>query len=759
MNRKLVFFCAGFAAQLLLTQLFEFKYMGLISAAFICVIGLSFVVLKYFKQGVLLILGAALALGWFLVYPNIFNIPDMPEDKTRFSAQAIDYSFDNNKKTGIVCDAEILSVDGKMLERPFTARIYLADKNESLSPGDEFCGTASFEIPVNDEDFKAFTYYKTRGIDVILFCDEVSITGNNDSLRYLPKHIAYAAKLRIDQLAGEGANGFIKALILGDKRDFSASNQENFTITGLAHVVAVSGMHIVFLAGFIILIFGRRRAIYIAGPILILFALVIGNPPSVMRAVIMQFIVMISAKVRRESDSITSISAALFIILAINPYSVMDVGLQLSFLATIGIVLCAHKLNFFFLRPFKIKQKWLFKTVNFFTSTLATSIVATVFTTPVIAIYFRSISLIGPICNLFLIWIINAIFILAIVGLALSFVFLPIGQFIFAPAVWMSNAIFAATELAAGIPFATVYIDNVYSIAFVIYFYIVIFIALSGDKKQIVIPSCCMLIALGVAILFTNLSNPDFDGLRFTVLDVGQGASMIADDNDSFVMVDCGGDKSQNVGAIARTYLRKVGADKIDKLILTHMHDDHTSGVSYLLERFEVSDLYVYDKCSDDPVCESIVSLARRNGTCVHYVSENMTIPMDDWEIRLYTTGWRKNDNENGLVVMFDKDDFEVVATGDLSQKSEMLLCENNQLPDSEVYIAGHHGSESSSSLKLMNTILPEHAIISVGADNYYGHPHEKTLYLFGKMGIKVHRTDEEGTIVFYSQDFVKGET
>ena len=101
--------------------------------------------------------------------------------------------------------------------------------------------------------------------------------------------------------------------------------------------------------------------------------------------------------------------------------------------------------------------------------------------------------------------------------------------------------------------------------------------------------------------------------------------------------------------------------------------------------------------------------------------------------------------------MLFKKDDFELIITGDIKKQSERRLCENYKLCDVEVYIVGHHGSDSSSSLEFMNTILPEVAVISVGKDNYYGHPHEDTLELFRRMDISVYRTDVKGNIVFYS--------
>ncbi|MEG2858104.1 MAG: DNA internalization-related competence protein ComEC/Rec2, partial [Clostridia bacterium] len=107
--------------------------------------------------------------------------------------------------------------------------------------------------------------------------------------------------------------------------------------------------------------------------------------------------------------------------------------------------------------------------------------------------------------------------------------------------------------------------------------------------------------------------------------------------------------------------------------------------------------------------------------------------------------------NENGLAIMISKDDFDCIITGDLPKSCEHKLALSNKLPDTEVYVVGHHGSKTSSSIELLNTILPELAVISVGLDNSYGHPSDSVLGLFSDMGINVLRTDLEQDIILDS--------
>lgn len=764
MNRKLVFFGAGFAVMLCALQLFDaIPYIQIIALGAVTLTGICFLVRKHWKPCVLLISGAAVAIGWLACYPMLRPVPEMPEKAVPFTAQITDYSFDNNQKSGIACRAKITSLQGQKIEKPFTARIYIQNRNISLKPGDELIGSATFEIPENDKDFRAFTYYKTRGVDAIAFCKDIpevmSTPGSDAALRFLPQRIAQITKERISELLPQRAAGFIRALILGDKSEFTQEDQENFSVNGLAHVVAVSGMHVAFLASFIILIVGRRRAIYFAVPLLLLFTLIVGAPPSVVRAFIMQLLVLLAPRIRREPDGITSLMTALLIILFLNPYSVLDIGLQLSFLATLGLILYSGRLNNFFQRFIRIKRKRPRAIVSFFTSTLAASLTAILFTSPIIAWEFRTISLIAPICNLLLIGIITVIFLLAILGVAVSFLFMPLGRIILFPAGILADFVLNATDVLAKIPHAEVYVDNSYYFAFIAYFYVMLILMLKGRKKSYAIPISCMILALGVTICFANipLHKEPYSGIRFTVLDVGQGASMIAEYQGTRVMVDCGGSRSINAGNIARDTMRKSGYDTLDALILTHMHADHINGAKTLLERSEVRELYVSADTREEQACKNLVEIANRRGTAVHYVSQNTDISKNGLRFMIYPTSWLSEDNEKGLVVLFKKDDFELIVTGDLEHRSEKLLCQYNTLPDVEAYVVGHHGSDTSSSLPFINTILPEFAVISVGTDNPYGHPNEAILSLFHQMGIETHRTDEEGTIVFYSDEIMKG--
>ena len=192
-------------------------------------------------------------------------------------------------------------------------------------------------------------------------------------------------------------------------------------------------------------------------------------------------------------------------------------------------------------------------------------------------------------------------------------------------------------------------------------------------------------------------------------------------------------------------------------LILTHDHSDHTNGAERLLQKANVRHLYIPARDGGGDNIRKIIGVAQDRGTKVHAVDEDIRVPIYDMDVHIIYNNQIAKENELGLAALFQLRDFEMIVTGDLGEKTEALMIEEQDLPDAEVYVVGHHGSNESSSYSFLNTILPEYALISVGENNQYKHPGEKTLTRLKSMGIKVLRTDQSGTIRFSSNQVKAG--
>lgn len=681
----------------------------------------------------------------------------MDDQNVKIYATVTDYSNSNTRDTGVVVEGKISKINGKQLQSPIRTIMYIQNSKMKLCPGDKITTKAKIQIPKNTSDFSEFTYYKTRYIDAtaMIFADaQLNITPEKSFyIRYIPKYIAHAIESRMEDLIPSPESGFIKALVLGNTDDFYKDSQENLRIIGLSHAVAVSGMQVAFLAFVIIALVGKRRAIYVATPILFLFTLVVGSVPSVVRAFIMMTIVLIAPYIRREADGITSLTFALFVILLFNPYSACDIGLQLSFLATLGLILFGMKIDKFIMRRLAIKQVLLKRIIHFFVSIFATSIAASIFTIPLIALVFDTVSLISPIANLLLLGIINLIFLIAVIGVAASFIYMGVGKILMVPAHFLAKATLFLADKMAQLPYASVYVGNIYYVLFIVNIYVILYLMYRSrrEKRAPIIPLCAVTISLIITLTCIKIPVLDYSGVQFSVLDVGQGACMLAEYQKAHIMVDCGGSRNTSAGNIAYDTMRKNGYRDLDALIITHLHTDHTNGIPNLLEKANVFNVYLPAESKDTKESNYLVDIAKRRGCQVHFVSKDTTLQFNDLSVQILHTAWTRHDNELGLAVIFQKGDFDLITTGDLGRQSEKNLVLQKNLPDAEVYIVGHHGSDTSSNLLLLNKILPEFAIISVGENNPYKHPSQQTLDLFEHMGIHLRRTDRDGTIVFWS--------
>ncbi|MCL2202046.1 MAG: MBL fold metallo-hydrolase, partial [Oscillospiraceae bacterium] len=209
-------------------------------------------------------------------------------------------------------------------------------------------------------------------------------------------------------------------------------------------------------------------------------------------------------------------------------------------------------------------------------------------------------------------------------------------------------------------------------------------------------------------------------------------------------VIDCGSSGYSNAGSITHEYLADNNRPRIDILILTHFHADHTNGVEFLLSRINVGTLAIPDP-EGDFSAEDIIELARKRGTDIIYVTEPLTVAMGELEMLLLPPVGTGDENERGITIL-TLGGISALITGDMSASGERSLLRKAQLPDIDVLVVGHHGSRFSTSEELLLAVTPEIAIISVGK-NSYGHPSGETLQRLEQHSIVVYRTDEVGHV------------
>lgn len=639
------------------------------------------------------------------------------------------------------------------------ARAYVFDDAaDKLRPGDVIRMTADLgradrvgEREITGYTSKGYMLFASDGREIeLVSSDGVTVTNFH---RYLAK----AIRDRIDEIFPLGTGDFMRALLTGDRTGLNEDVELDSAMerAGVSHIVAVSGLHVSILAGCLLTVLGRRRwAVMATVPVLLLFMAVSGFSPSVVRAVVMQLFVLTAPLIMRESDSLTSLAAALLLLLLINPYAVTGVGMQLSFLATLGIIVFTPRINGFLTKGVKKGKKLLSRAVRWVAGTLSATLGALLLTTPVSAYYFGCVSIIAPVTNILVLWAVTPAFFLGALAVGVGFVYLPAGAAVaYAPAVLVRYIMWVVKLLAK--PFlAAVYLDGTAAVAWftVTYLSVVLIAALRLGAIWLLRVGCLSATALCVMFVWKDVALSAGGGYTMTVLDVGQGQGIVVTAGDHMAVIDCGSMSGENAGRIAERYIRAMGRDRVDVLILTHYHTDHANGAERLIADLDVDTLILPEpRFAESDLDEEVIAAGERAGCGVIYVTDKLTVALGDTSVTVYPPLGEETENERGLMMTLEHDRFETLITGDAPGYLELQFIDRYDVGDIECMVVGHHGSAGSTTEELLDAVTPEVAVISVG-ENSYGHPTEAVLERLRERDIQILRTDESGNIKIRSR-------
>lgn len=624
----------------------------------------------------------------------------------------------------------------------------------SLRPGDALSGTAWWNdvAAIGDGDLRQFS---SRGVYALLYDrDTLTVQPAPDMpLGYAPQYAAKALRDKLAQLWDDpSVLGFLTAELTGDKSLLPESDYVAMQETGLAHIFAVSGLHCAFLVTLLSLLIPpthRRTLCAVASAVLVFYMLLTGLSPSVARACVMQLFLLSAPLFRRGSDPLTSLAAALTVILLVNPYAVGSVSLQLSFAATLGMVLLSGRLYKSFTGWYRGRNRAVRTALSFLAANLAATLGALVFTAPLTAYYFNILSLVAPLAGLLAVPAAGYAFMSAFVSALLGLVWTPLGHLAGYVPLLLVKYILWVAHLLLAVPYHAVYFTNVYLRVWLLYVYAAFLgCAVTPDGKRKYALASALTVLTLAACLWLNSRWQQYGAFRAAVLDVGQGESVALCSGSEAALVDCGSSNSYvDAGSVAADALQSAGIRRLSAVIVTHYHADHTNGLTEVLTRLPVDTLYLPDIEDEYGVRDRLVSLAAHQGADVVFVTEPTRIALGEAVLTVYPPLLTTGDlNEQGLTALATAGDFDLLITGDMAGQTEQLLAQTYPLPDVEVLVVSHHGSRYSSDESFLRAITPDNAVISVG-DNRYGHPAEETLRRLQAVGATVWRTDQQGSI------------
>lgn len=523
-----------------------------------------------------------------------------------------------------------------------------------------------------------------------------------------------------------------------------------FSATGIIHILSVSGSHIALVAAVMLWLGERGRlrselAVLITGSVILLYVFLSGLTPPVIRSAIMGIAGLFGLLAGRESSGPNVLALAALLMLAWQPALLYDISFQLSFGATAGLVFfyrkTAQTLNFL--------PRWL-------ASALAVTFAAQAGIVPFLAWYFHSFSLSSFIANILVIPVIELVIILGLLA-CVSSLALPLAAKLLL--VVCSLGIGLAVQLnrtIAAVEGLQLYLPPFGLTEGVLYY---LFLAWCYGYLPGCLPSPAAVIkrwpyrAAGVILAVCLLISAPWHTRMAAVhfIDVGQGdATLFISPHGKAILVDTGGTTGENsnfdIGErVVVPYLKHQGITKLDFLILTHGHRDHAGGAAAIAAAIPVSNCIVAPEAFSD----SLQDLLRKKGHGVLIpAARGQAIKLDGLEVEVVHAGagTGRGGNESSSVIRVSYGQHSFLITGDIEGQQEEEVVANGLNPCTVLKVA-HHGSRTSTSDAFLQRAAPSYAVISVGYQNRFGHPHKETLHKLEQANIRTYRTDVNGAV------------
>ena len=587
----------------------------------------------------------------------------------------------------------------------------------------------------------------------------------------------------LDSAIDEGnARGFVEAVVLGDRSDMDKETLNDFTTSGVAHILAVSGFNVAIVSlvvAQLLRIFGiywLRTRISITMLMVLLYSAIVGFQPSVVRALLMIELYLLAKLLERKPDPLNIVMSAAAINLLLRPQDLFDVGFQLSYAGVLGMILITPKIRWILLpetdHSQSLKTKSRHPQWRKILEASALSIGASIASYPVIASHFYRISFIGLVANIPLIP-------LSAIITALGFLLLPItaisgwlGHLYGDATAYLSDLLLLLTKLSAHVPSAAHAAASPSWIFLTLLALAVVFCLRSPTRPRflgrLTISLSCFFVLSTLGVPFSNSVLAKNEGkLQVLFFDVGQGDCILlhAPSGKSY-FVDFGRVDLNGNAAIERTAIPFLRAEDITRIaggFISHMHTDHFGGAPALLKSCSIGSLMTSGERVGDRTARLLDTLSREQHTQLRVLSRSDTLHLDK-DITLYVlhpdrhvleqklTAYGQNIHSGMLAFKLVYSNTSFLFLGDVERSEEESMLENYaNLLHSNVVKVAHHGSLTSSSKEFVAATHPDYAVISVGEHNHFGHPSPVIVKRWMTNGADVCRTDLDGALLFVS--------
>lgn len=647
-----------------------------------------------------------------------------------------------------------------------------------------------FEEAANKGNFDSRKYYLSLGFYGKIEAGTIEVINSDYSgIRQELYELRLEIIERLEKLCSDNKgifsiinnkNGIIGAIILGDKIDLDSDIKELYSVSGIAHILAISGLHISFIGMAIYRLLRRRfRFLFSAAvsiPVVLSFGIMSGFGISTIRAIIMFILKIIGEVLGRKYDAITAISLAGLVLLVQNPFVVCNSGFQMSFGAIIAIVLILP-----------IVEEIL-NTDNKIIKVLSANFTISLVMNPILAWNYYELPTFSFLLNIVVVPLMSVVIVSSIAGIFCSCIMFGFGKAVIFPGCGILELYTFLCNIINKSSVASIVVGQP-KVTIIIVYYAILLVVLFGlknirtkytraEKERNIIKKetglvlekkakkerrikgqnvklrlACIAGFLLLNCLIYYIPNP---GFYITFINVGQGDGiLIHGDNGTKVMVDGGSTSEKQVAKNCIVpYLKAEGIGTIDYSIITHTDKDHISGILEILEnnnsnRIRIKNLVMPDINMKDDTYNELIEKAKLKKINVLYIKKGDTLSLGKTKIKcIYpeTTTTASDKNDYCTVLSVKNKTSKILLTGDISKEIEEKIKDDIEENYTVLKVA-HHGSNYSSSEKFLKKVNPKYSIISVGKNNSYGHPGNETMERLRKQGGVIYRTDEKGGI------------
>lgn len=746
MKRPILYILLFFVIGILVGQYID-SYVCIALFGLLCVL-LAYILRKIFMLYGLVLLPVAAFIGFTVSIlsslPPDIAIEAAAENGKNIRVSGVVHSVLYTSEDGSVCfliDGKVFELDDELVKENIRIRAYA---DAETVPGNMVVLEGELVVPegkTNPSDFDRYAYMMARKQKYIMYADNININGRQVSINTAMQMLKQRINDVYYSVLSEEDAGLMSAMMLGDTGNIDDDIDELYKRTGIYHVIAISGLHITLLGAVLLKLFsfmGYRRSQYVVMVFLACYCIMTGCGVSVVRSVIMVYIMIFASLRHYDYDIISGAALSAIIILLYSPYYLYDVGFQFSFAAVFAIGAMSD---------LAVKYKKQEKLINF----IGVDIAADVVTKPISMYHFYYINPWSVIANVILVPLMSFAvavgFIMAVAGLINTWVAgllaIPVSVIFLVVKTWCGFFVnLPWSYLVTG----SISITGAFAFAL---FLLIIYNLLMFKKYGL------MAATIGGYTILSLLSGVIGRDIypNVTFLNVGQGDCAVGMGKDYTFVVDGGGNafaRYENTGKrVLLPYLMYNGRNNIDAVFLSHTDTDHIAGITEIIGEINIDKIYLPAVVDENDNYNELMEKAEANHIELVHIMPGDKIDFDDdegMECLSPDASDYGDANSISMVCKFTCENGSILFTGDIDAETEDKLLDKKADLKADILKMAHHGSDTSNSSEFLEAVEPRAAIVSAKT-SVYGHPKQEVLERLDNLNIPCYITEKTGAV------------